>query len=229
MANDMQPKGKNKALTVIIIAIVVLLVVILAVVALSKKDTTTAGDNSNVPATATDDQAAAPTMDGEEGIPGTEEMVGEFDNIPEALIGAEAEVEGGNLVSVDNQVITEEGEEAQNNLQPMTPGAPHQTVPIEEADLPDSAIKIGVSAAGFEPAEIRVNANSPVTLAVTSTDTATHVFKFRDASMSSIAVGILSGETKAITFQTPAPGEYIYFCDIPGHAGRGETGVMIVE
>jgi uncharacterized cupredoxin-like copper-binding protein len=36
-------------------------------------------------------------------------------------------------------------------------------------------------------------------------------------------------ETRAITFQAPEPGEYEFYCDVPGHEARGEVGTMIVE
>jgi plastocyanin len=217
----MQPKGKNKALTVIIIAIVALLVIILVVVALSKKDS----DKSNDPTTATDDQNVVSIVDGEDNISG-EELAEE---IPEALVGAKSEVEGGSLISADNKVITREGEEVKNDVAPMSPEAPRQTKLIEKSELPDSVVKVNVSALGFDPAEIRVKANFPVTIALTSTDDSVHIFKFRDSILKAVIIGTSPGRTRAITFQAPEPGEYAFFCDVSGHTARGETGVMIVE
>jgi uncharacterized cupredoxin-like copper-binding protein len=66
-------------------------------------------------------------------------------------------------------------------------------------------------------------------MSVSSSDDSTHIFKFKDDALKAVAVGIAPGETRAITFQTPGPGEYEFYCDVPGHEGRGEAGIMIVE
>ena len=223
----MQPKGKNKALTVIIIAIIAILIVVLAVLALNQKgDVNTPNDDRNTPANETGDmQDDEANMDEE--MTDEEAMAGE--EVPEALVNARTEVEGGNLITEDNRVVTQEGEEARNDVEPGSPDAPQQTGPVTEEDLPETAVKVGVSAEGFSPAEVRVPANSPVTMSVTSTDDFTHIFKFKDDSMKAVAVGIAPGETRAITFQSPEAGEYEFYCDVPGHEGRGEVGTMIVE
>jgi plastocyanin/predicted small lipoprotein YifL len=227
MANDMQPKGKNKALTVIIIAIIAILIVVLAVLALNQKgDVNTPNSDRNTPASEgeanNEDEA---NMDEEM----TDEEAMAEEEVPEALVNARTEVEGGNLITEDNRVVTQEGEDARNDVEPGSPDAPQQTGPVAEEDLPETAVKVGVSAEGFSPAEVSVPANSPVTMSVTSTDDYTHIFKFKDDSMKAVAVGIAPGETRAITFQTPGPGEYEFYCDVPGHEGRGEVGTMIVQ
>jgi plastocyanin len=230
MANDMQPKGKNKALTVIIIAIIAILIIVLAVLALTQKEEDTSktpNADKNTPAAEGDinDQAEA---DMEEPVPGEEPVEGE-EGMPEALENAAPQVEGGNLVTEDNRVVTPEGEEARNDVEPGSPDAPQQTGPVDEESLPENTVKVGVSAEGFSPAEINMPANSAVTMSVTSTDDYTHIFKFKDDSLKAVAVGIAPGETRAITFQTPGPGEYEFYCDVPGHEGRGEVGTMIVQ
>jgi uncharacterized cupredoxin-like copper-binding protein len=229
MANDMQPKGKNKALTVIIIAIIAILIIVLAVLALTQKEE----DTSNTPNADTNTPAnETGNVDNEgnteEPVPGEEPMA-EGEEVPEALQNAAPQVEGGNLVTEDNRVVTQEGEEARNDVEPGSPDAPQQTGPVDEEALPENTVKVGVSAEGFSPAEVSVPANSPVTMSVTSTDDYTHIFKFKDDSLKAVAVGIAPGETRAITFQTPGPGEYEFYCDVPGHEGRGEAGTMIVQ
>ncbi|HKK54354.1 MAG TPA: cupredoxin domain-containing protein [Patescibacteria group bacterium] len=225
MANDMQPKGKNKALTVIIIAIIAILIIILAVLALTQKeDTNTPDSEKNAPANETGD-IDEPILDEE----ATEQEIADREEIAEEIENARPQVEGGNLVTEDNRVITPEGEDARNDVEPGSPDAPQQTAPVEEESLPEETVKLGISAAGFSPAEVRMPANSAVTMSVTSTDDNTHIFKFKDDALSSVAVGIAPMETRAITFQTPGPGEYEFYCDVPGHEGRGEVGTMIVE
>jgi plastocyanin/preprotein translocase subunit SecG len=225
MANDMQPKGKNKALTVIILVIIAILIIILAVLALTQKEETNVPNNeSNVPAEETG-EVGEPILDEE----AMEQEMAEQEEIAEELKKAKPQVEGGNLVTEDNRVITPEGKEARNEVEPGSPDAPQQTAPIEEEALPEETVRVNVSATGFSPAEIRVSANSAVTMSVTATDDNTHIFKFKDDSLKAVAVGIAPMETRAITFQAPEPGEYEFYCDVPGHEGRGEVGTMIVE
>lgn len=143
------------------------------------------------------------------------------------VVGEEA-VPGGSLVTEEGKVVTEEGEPVRLDVEPGTPEAPQQSNPISEESLPEEAVKLKVSANGFEPSEFTVSKGALVTLSLTSLDR-THIFKFRDPSLSAVAVGVGPLETRAITFNAPAKGRYEFFCDVPGHEVRGERGVMIVK
>lgn len=102
--------------------------------------------------------------------------------------------------------------------------------PLEEKEVPKEAVELGVTAQGFSPTSLEVGKGKDVTLSVSSKDQWTHVFKFKDPLLAEVAVGIAPGETRAITFFAPSEkGEYEFFCDVPGHEGRGEKGVMIVK
>ncbi len=112
----------------------------------------------------------------------------------------------------------------------QNPDKPMSSPPLEEAEIPEEAIRIEISAEGFEPSTFEVNEEEKVILIVTSQDKWTHIFKFEDEILSKVAVGVGPGETRAITFYAPSEiGEYEFFCDIPGHKGRGEKGKMIVK
>jgi len=225
MANEMQPQGKNKALTVIIIAIIAILIIVLAVLALTQQEeTSTPNADTNTPASEGEANNQGDTTDGE---PAGEEGAIEGEN--EDVANAESQIEGGNLVTEDNRVITQQGEDARNDVDPGSPDAPQQTGPVDEEALPENTVRVTVSAEGFGPEEVRMPAETAVTMSVTSTDTQTHIFKFKDESLKAVAVGIAPGETRAITFRTPGPGEYEFYCDVPGHEGRGEVGTLIVE
>ncbi len=138
-------------------------------------------------------------------------------------------VPGGDRV-VEGRVINREGQEVQTDVKPMSPGAPQQTSPIEREELSEEVVQLDISAAGWNPDEFTVEAGSVVALSVSSTDEFTHIFKFDDESLQAVAVGVSAGQTRAITFNAPdTPGEYTFRCDVPGHARRGEVGVMIVE
>jgi len=114
--------------------------------------------------------------------------------------------------------------------QPAPPTQPYQSSPIMEKDVPSTAIKLSVSAEGFSPDTFTVTSKQKVTLAITSGDEQTHVFKFSDESLSDVAVGLGPKETRTIEFFAPEkPGSYEFYCDVPGHKGRGETGTMTVK
>ena len=131
---------------------------------------------------------------------------------------------------LDGVVVTPEGEPVKNDVTPGSPDAPQQSAPISQEEAPANSIKITMTAEGITPAEFSVKAGELVTLVVTSGDQWTHVFKFKDASLSAVAVGIAGQETRSISFNAPSQkGEYQIFCDVPGHEARGETSKMIVK
>ena len=136
---------------------------------------------------------------------------------------------GASAIKGDGQVVTDEGNPVKLNVEPLSPEAPSQSIPIAESEVPASAIEVKVSAEGFKPAELSVSSGDAVSISITSTDTQSHVFRFDSAQLSAVAVGVGPGETRLISFNAPAKGEYTFFCDVPGHKGRGEIGKMIVK
>ena len=146
----------------------------------------------------------------------------------EVLEEAEAVIPEGSLVSDEGEVLTPAGEPVDNTALPGSPDAPKQSRSLSEEELPEKAIQLTVSASGFVPNEFDVKSGDVVTLSVTSADR-THVFKFDDASLQGVAIGVAGNETRAITFKAPVKGDYTFYCDVPGHRGRGETGVMHVK
>jgi hypothetical protein len=139
---------------------------------------------------------------------------------------------GASVVSTSGIVVTPEGKAVRNDAKPMSPEAPQESLPITDKNsVSQDKIDIKVSATGITPKEFRVKANAVTNLLVSSGDQFTHLFKFQDPSLSAIAVGVGPGDpTRLITFNAPLKkGEYQYFCDVPGHIGRGESGKMIVE
>ncbi len=156
------------------------------------------------------------------------EFIPEMEEALEVLEEAEAVIPEGSLVSEDGEVLTPAGEAVDNTALPGSPDAPKQSRSLSEEEVPETAIQLTVSASGFSPNEFDVKSGDVVTLSVTSADR-THVFKFDDASLQGVAVGIAGNETRAITFKAPAEGDYTFYCDVPGHRGRGETGVMHVK
>lgn len=130
----------------------------------------------------------------------------------------------------DGIIYSPEGEPARNDVEPGSSGAPQQSAPISQNEAPANSIKIKMTAEGITPGEFTVKAGSLVTLTVTSGDQWTHVFAFKDPSLSAVAVGLAGGETRSITFNAPSKkGEYEIYCNVPGHESRGEVAKMIVN
>lgn len=152
-----------------------------------------------------------------------QEQTGEVQGTPVAT--------GTSIINDEGRVVNNEGIEVRNDVEPASPEAPQQSDPIEDAAaVPATAIKLTVSAEGFSPSSFEVDAGDPVSLSVTSTDDFTHVFAFKDKSLSAVAVGLAPGETRVISFNAPdTEGEYTFYCNVPGHEGRGEVGTMIVN
>lgn len=158
--------------------------------------------------------------------PQTAEEVGPLaTSTPQGIVAAP----GLSAVSEEGEVVTQEGNPVQLDVTPGTPEAPQQSNPIAVQDLPSASVKISVSADGFAPSTFRVRSGVAVTVAIMGADSQTHVFAFKDTSLSAVAVGVGPGETRAITFNAPARGEYRFYCNVPGHEARGEVGTMIVE
>ncbi|MCD6097053.1 cupredoxin domain-containing protein [bacterium] len=152
--------------------------------------------------------------------------------------GEEVAPEAGEEVLPEGEgeeVMPEEGEEVsepeviESPLGEFNPEDLSQTAPLEEEEIPEDVIKIKATPSGFEPSEFTVKAGEVVSITVTGVD-ATHVFKFESPELSNVAIGVANGETRGISFIAPEePGDYVFYCDVPGHRARGEQGVMHVE
>lgn len=136
---------------------------------------------------------------------------------------------GSSLVTKDNKVITPQGTPVKLNVSPASPDAPTESQPVAVAPSGANTIKVSASGAGFTPNEFTVKEGQLVNFALTSVDDFTHVFRFTDKALAGTLLGVASGETRVKSWNAPKKGTYDFICDIPGHAGRGETGKMIVN
>ncbi|MCP6720006.1 MAG: cupredoxin domain-containing protein [Patescibacteria group bacterium] len=136
---------------------------------------------------------------------------------------------GTSAVTQDGEVVTQEGVPVKLDVEPGSPEAPQQSNPVSEESLPKEAIKLQASETGFSPNAFSVKSGTAVTLSLTTADDRSHIFKFKDPSLSAVAIGVGTSKTRAITFNAPSKGDYSFFCDVPGHEARGETGVMTVR
>lgn len=132
----------------------------------------------------------------------------------------------------ENPPVSQPSEEIPSTGIPEGPGKVKfysQSPPIAAADIPPNAIRITVSENRFTPAIITVPAESPFTLAITSENDETHVFKFNNPAFASIGLGVGPHQTRTITLSVSEAGSYGFHCDVPGHTPQGEVGRIVVQ
>ncbi|MFA5248020.1 MAG: cupredoxin domain-containing protein [Patescibacteria group bacterium] len=147
----------------------------------------------------------------------------------EKIIKTVIVAEGSNPIDIETGKVLSRngGSEADNSGSDSREGAPVQSVAVDPDKLPDSVIKLTFTSTGSSPDNFKVKAGQVVSLSVTAVDFM-EVFKFQDSSLSAIAIGLMKGDTRIITFNAPEKkGEYVFYSDIPGR--KEITGKMIVE
>jgi plastocyanin len=225
MENTKNQDTKKKMLPFIGVGVLILVIVVIVLLSRGGKQEAPTDLGQATPETGAEQTAS-------ETATGTPEAMTPTSTTPinPVLVDAKREAPGTNLITTKGQVVTETGAPVLNNVTPMAPQAPQQTAPIAKGQVSGNAIKIDISASGYAPNSFTVNKGQAVTIALSSTDSFSHMLKFEDAGLSAVGTAVSAGETRAITFNAPTTaGEYKFFCDIPGHVSRGETGKMIVK
>ena len=99
--------------------------------------------------------------------------------------------------------------------------------PAEEAAAPASAEPVTVVSHDifFDPKEIKIPANTDVTISLPNEGVTLHDFSI-DAL--GISVSIDPGATEEVVINAPA-GTYEYYCNVPGHKAAGMFGTLTVE
>jgi plastocyanin len=218
MENNKVPGNKKKLLP-IIVAVIVLILLVVVVLLSNKKQGTTPDQN------VTGDQTGTPA--GEQTSP--EQLTASGTSVNPALEGSVVQAPGADLISKTGQVINQEGKEVKTDVAYNSPEAPRQTLPVEIKEIP-LATKLTLDANGFTPKEFKIGKGRALTVALTGSADASHVLAFESPLMSAVYINVRPGETRAVTFNAPdVAGSYTFFCDFPGHRGRGEVGTMIVE
>jgi uncharacterized cupredoxin-like copper-binding protein len=77
----------------------------------------------------------------------------------------------------------------------------------------------------FEPEEVRIPADTDVTVVLPNEGVILHNFSIDPLE---ISVDIDTGATEETVINAPA-GEYEYYCNVPGHKEAGMVGTLIVE
>ena len=86
------------------------------------------------------------------------------------------------------------------------------------------AVLIDIDNNTFVPSEITVAAGGTLKLLVHNGDFGVHTFTVIGLTSST---GIVGGSEKLVTIESPAPGEYEFACEIPGH--EDQRGTLVVR
>jgi plastocyanin len=78
----------------------------------------------------------------------------------------------------------------------------------------------------FNPTEITIPANTDVTIDLFNSGAANHTFDIDELDIHS--GDYAAGQTGSVTINAP-PGEYEYYCAVPGHKESGMVGKLIVQ
>jgi uncharacterized cupredoxin-like copper-binding protein len=97
-------------------------------------------------------------------------------------------------------------------------GKTQSTEPVTEIDLLLEDIF-------FEPEELTIPADTDVTVHLSNDGASLHSFNVDSLG---IHEEVAPGETTEVVINAP-PGEYEFYCDIPGHAAAGMVGTLIVQ
>ena len=127
----------------------------------------------------------------------------------------------------DGVVLANTGVSAKNDALPGSQEAPERSGPLSEDMIPEDAIVIAVTKEKFSPVRFEVEKGRPVTLVLSAEDEFTHILAFEDSTLRAIALGVSGKETRAIRFNAPGKGEYVFYQNMPGF--QNVRGVMVVE
>ena len=126
-------------------------------------------------------------------------------------------------------VSAEAGTDGATNASPVAAGASPVAQPPAEsgASAAPSTIDVEMVDIAFEPTEIRVPANTEITVNLTNSGVGSHTFTIDDLGVDSGQYA--GGQSGTLTFNSGAPGSYEFVCTVPGHKEAGMVGTLIVE
>lgn len=226
MENNKVVDNKKKVLPFVGLAVLILIIIVIAVFASRQpQESAPTGDGTQTTTT-----PSTPTTPGEPtGDEGEMPELPDMGEVNPILEGARSEAPGADLIATNGKVVNQEGKEVKTDVAYNSPEAPRQTMNLDPSEV-NASVNLQVGGNAFSPSEFTVRAGEAITIAMTGTDDSSHVLAFRDSALSGVFINIRPRETRAVTFNAPTqPGRYEFFCDFPGHAARGEVGVMIVE
>ena len=132
----------------------------------------------------------------------------------------------------NEEIAKEEGTAAEDvqsaETQPGSPGgepggqAPDTAVTAVDVASPEDGSLV------FEPDGLQVDAGT-ITIAYSNPSTVPHNINIEDASGQVLAKSQTITDSDLELTAELAPGEYVYFCSVPGHRQAGMEGTLIVQ
>jgi len=123
-----------------------------------------------------------------------------------------------------------------NAQQTPTPSASPSASPMASpvaGGQPPTAVTVTMVDIAFQPNDFTIAANTDVTVTLQNTGATLHNFSVTDHNQFpnvpnlGIDVDVQPGQTGTATVNAP-PGDYYFFCDVPGHEQAGMFGTMHV-
>jgi uncharacterized cupredoxin-like copper-binding protein len=106
-----------------------------------------------------------------------------------------------------------------------SPAAPTAAPPAAAGAAEPQTVEFVAYDVYYEPKEVTIPANTDVAVVIANDGVAPHNFSIDELG---IDVDIPSGETRETVINAPA-GEYVYYCNVPGHKQAGMVGTLIVS
>lgn len=89
-------------------------------------------------------------------------------------------------------------------------------------------VKIVATEMQYEPAVIQAKAGEKIMFTIQNAGTADHEFESEQLKFDELEIPV--GKSRSVTVTMPdKPGEYMFFCDKPGHKDAGMTGKVLVS
>jgi nitrite reductase (NO-forming) len=126
-------------------------------------------------------------------------------------------------------IVTAGGETGGGEATTEAPAATPAASPAASAAaaLP-TTLDVEMKDIAFDVKELTLPANSEITINLKNSGAATHNFNIDELDVHS--GDYAGGQTGTVTFKTGAPGEFSFYCNIPGHKEAGMIGkVTVVE
>lgn len=214
--------SRKKLIFILIIALIILITLVIAILGNKEEKEDQLNSENN-------------TFQTEVQVNETDAAI-EFDKTGEIIeqegnnVAAQAIIPGSNLISEDNVVLTKDGQATRNDVPTMSEEAPQQTGFLNRDELPEEIFQIEIKEGLIAPNTFTTKAGAPTVFSLTGIDSFAHTIVFEDPSLSALAISVGPNQTKAISFNAPSePGSYSFYCLSPGHADKGERGMMIVQ
>ena len=117
--------------------------------------------------------------------------------------------------------------------QESSPTASPEATPGASPVAGGNEIEIGAYDIYFEPKEVKIKADTEVTIKVPNHGVTLHTFIINDHKnenlpFEEISLSIDPGKTEETKLKAPA-GKYYFWCDIPGHEAAGMWGYITAE